>query len=559
IAGLPNSTPINYAIIGPGFTTLRTNQGGSSPNCSGGGGPTPTPGGGGGPTPTPIPTFPPPTGSYFQLINDINGNGLRDSGEVFSSFNSSIATLTVDGSTVSVDASGRTASFSWSAGSSHSGRVTPGSGWTVTRWRNAAPGSGCNFTATNYASPNYTASHVAKNRSDCSNYPLYLGIIQTAVPTPTPTPSPCTPLGAFRASSPEGTTTSSTPSFSWTSPPGDGPITYRIEMTTNDSRPWTWYWYAPTPETSLNSIPYPSAWTAAGVGAPTPPDSGLTTGTTYYWRVRATSSCGLGSVSTTMDWSPSSGGNANGGSGNPGNGDPQVFSYITSPAWLDTTVGNIGSQGPIQELSPAPVGYNARYLVFAKNFISNFTSESGALIANYDLTVPGPKTYEDFCKLLSCTTKPIVANETIPSSGVYFHGVANDYVWGITSTPTVNGPVIIFVDGNLRINQNLDTIGSGAVMFIVKGNIDIHGSAQTVDSFLITNQMLNSCYSGICNQKLTVNGGFVAHNGLNLTRDLGAGVNDVTPAELINYNPYYLAVFAPIIGSPNTTWQEVQP
>ncbi|HEY5601367.1 MAG TPA: hypothetical protein VIK81_04785 [Patescibacteria group bacterium] len=394
---------------------------------------------------------------------------------------------------------------------------------------------------------------------DYPSYPSYATNTPTA--TPTSTPIPCTPLGAITANSPQSTIASSTPTFSWSLPSGSGPIQYRVEMTTNSAIPWTWYWYSPN-ITDVTSMAYPTNQWTLTAGAPVAPQTGLTSGTTYYWRVRADNGCndGFGNTFVTSMDNPPGSSNASGGSGTPGNGDPQVFSYIANPAWLDTNNGNVGSQGPISELIAAPVGHNAKYLIISTNNVSNFTSENNTTIQNYDLNIPGAKSYDDFCRLVNCTAKPTVANNVIPAaSGIYFHGAANDYIWGITSSPTVNGPVVIFIDGNLTINQNLDTQGTGAVMFIVKGNVSIHRDTRIVEALFVMDGTFYSCVNGPCNQTLTVTGGAIAHTGFSLTRDLGSASNTTTPAETFNYNPLYLTSFASLIGVPANTWVEVNP
>jgi prepilin-type N-terminal cleavage/methylation domain-containing protein len=118
------------------------------------------------------------------VINDINQSGTRDSGEDFTSFNSSIATITVNGSPVSVGSNGRTSSFSWAEGSSRTITVTTGSGWTGTLWRDQPFGGGCTTQVKSYSSPNFTANHTVDGTSTCFNYTIYLGIYQ---PPPPPT------------------------------------------------------------------------------------------------------------------------------------------------------------------------------------------------------------------------------------------------------------------------------------------------------------------------------------------------------------------------------------
>ena len=140
------------------------------------------------PTPPPPPPPPPPTDNSvrFRIFNDLNSDGLfsgTGSGEEFTTFSSSIATLSVDGFSASVGTNGQTSVYSWVEFSSHSARVFPATGWTVTQWRDQIPNGGCNYQVKSYTSPNYTASHTVDGYSTCGNYFLNLGIKQIPPPS----------------------------------------------------------------------------------------------------------------------------------------------------------------------------------------------------------------------------------------------------------------------------------------------------------------------------------------------------------------------------------------
>jgi len=141
-----------------------------------------------------------------------------------------------------------------------------------------------------------------------------------------------------------------------------------------------------------------------------------------------------------------------------------------------------------------------------------------------------------------------------------------DFNWSGGSIPNPTEPVVLFINGNLNINSNLN-LGGKKVAFIVRGNISVDPSVHQADGYFVTNGTFTSgtCTSGISCQ-LTVFGGVTAFGGLNLGRDVGTA-NSTEPGEIIKFDPSYLYYFArlptptsqPLLGRYNRGAKELPP
>ncbi len=144
-----------------------------------------------------------------------------------------------------------------------------------------------------------------------------------------------------------------------------------------------------------------------------------------------------------------------------------------------------------------------------------------------------------------------------------------------TSTTTITGTPVFFIDGNLTIRSNIVASGGNAVVFIVKGDIKIKNLINDINGIYIARKGFYDCEDvGYCvNQtalfKLTVTGAIYADgeessvlkkNGIALGRYFGGvSANYTKPNDVINYDPKYLIVLNTILSSADVGWKETSP
>lgn len=133
-----------------------------------------------------------------------------------------------------------------------------------------------------------------------------------------------------------------------------------------------------------------------------------------------------------------------------------------------------------------------------------------------------------------------------------------------------NENIVIFVDGNLRINGEIRTQGRSFIAFIVNGDITISsnvGSPVGNNNPNVSGIFVTSTAGRFNTGTTTSNGsarliidGTVIAGGINLQRDLAAqNANTTTPAEEFRYNPMFLFTMPNEFKEMKISWQEMEP
>lgn len=159
--------------------------------------------------------------------------------------------------------------------------------------------------------------------------------------------------------------------------------------------------------------------------------------------------------------------------------------------------------------------------------------------------------------------------------GTYFDSGGADhdgYSWyektgdvGINSA--VNLPlgrkVILLVKGNLTIQAPINlTNGQGFFLIIVSGTISIDPSvtgtaaAPAIEALMLADNLIST---GTGNQPLYVRGALLTNGQIVFSRDLTNTVNQLTPAEAVEFAPDMLLQFPKALSKSRITWQEVAP
>lgn len=173
--------------------------------------------------------------------------------------------------------------------------------------------------------------------------------------------------------------------------------------------------------------------------------------------------------------------------------------------------------------------------------------------------------------------------ETITAASIVGHcGAGSSGIFKSSTSVTISSPVafgsscndrnvVYFIQGDLTINSNItDTSTTGTLTFVVSGNVTVASAVTRADGVYAFGGFFNDNPSSNATQALTVNGALLGLAGaspssntgtfsngsvIGLGRDLGTN-NSTTPAEVIVYQPKYLARVASFLGSSTFTWEE---
>lgn len=118
-----------------------------------------------------------------------------------------------------------------------------------------------------------------------------------------------------------------------------------------------------------------------------------------------------------------------------------------------------------------------------------------------------------------------------------------------------NNKVLLFVDGDLTINNISLTDGAGFFMAVVKGNIIVAPSAAFLEGFYLAD---NQFRTGMGSVQLNVRGSVIGTVGVLLQRNLGAG-NTTNPAEVFEYAPDLIFTYPAKLSVRKMRWKEVAP
>lgn len=161
-----------------------------------------------------------------------------------------------------------------------------------------------------------------------------------------------------------------------------------------------------------------------------------------------------------------------------------------------------------------------------------------------------------------------VPPSTLSGKKVYYHtGDLN--ITSLTSSASTSGNVgMIFIDGNLFINGNINyapTDPESGVVFIVKGNIYIHPDVSTIHGVLVSDGEICTAYDTVtitCNNlvltssALTVNGSLVSLNSNKPIKFKRTLSDNNFAAEVINAQPKFLVILKGIFSQALTYYSE---
>lgn len=270
-----------------------------------------------------------------------------------------------------------------------------------------------------------------------------------------------------------------------------------------------------------------------------------------------------------------------------------VFSFQAAgnqPQTIQAATGIVGSPCAIQTTNPRAEG-----LISSPRVSMRFGNSRGQCVISNQTIFNNIETYDSLKRRYYINAKSddptfiktATLNGDQTTTAIALNG-PKDYLYHIDGNLT-KGPTdsflqnslenegevgkvgVVFVEGNLKIQSNIDY--TGGLVFVVKGNVLIDKSITIVNAVIISSgtiytavdssNILNpdSCGSNsITANQLKVDGSLIsldAGKPIIFCRSLAGAGNSTTPAEIINQQPKYLVIMRYIFAETTQNWSEI--
>ena len=210
-------------------------------------------------------------------------------------------------------------------------------------------------------------------------------------------------------------------------------------------------------------------------------------------------------------------------------------------------------------------------LVTAPVISGRFDTSGGCIIDSKTAFLPDRvKSYADFKSIYFDQAKGAkftIAGSTLPVtpfSGDNLYKTSADLTVG--ATPTGSGTQVIFVEGKLTINSNINyhtSSGNGGLVFIVRDNIIISPTVSQIDAVLISSGTIftagDNCKQSdvLVTSQLVINGSIISLNTNNPPKFCRKLADNKLAAEKINTQVKYLVTLRHLIADTLQRWSEI--
>lgn len=233
-------------------------------------------------------------------------------------------------------------------------------------------------------------------------------------------------------------------------------------------------------------------------------------------------------------------------------GNESTKDICINGAWIQTS-GDVGSNFGIS-FGASGSEDNTDGLVLSSGTVSNFSSSKNWLIQNYPaIAVP---TYSSLVNKHP-TSIPLPGGKLPTVSGKY----KVDFSFTISSSTIPSNfasstfSAIVYVNGSLTINSNLNTSPASSILFVVSGDVLTDRDVETLNAIFITDGKFDSSYNGNKGKQLSLFGNATA-NTFDFGRNLSNNA-ETTPSEKIIIRPRDLLNLSGIMGDSSVSWREI--
>jgi hypothetical protein len=228
--------------------------------------------------------------------------------------------------------------------------------------------------------------------------------------------------------------------------------------------------------------------------------------------------------------------------------------FCINGPWVRVSGGGIVRANQNIDMIAEPEDDNTDGMIEAgSDYINFFTSTYGWRVLNSP--EPNNYYYEDLYRLVP---NVVTVTDISTSSGVYL--IDGNYTLDNQSIPNTYDnstfDQIVFINGDLTIDNDITIRDASTALYIVKGNVYISELVKDVFIGIVADGDINTAYDnveGSSTSTLTLRGTYVA-NKINFQRTLQGTNNSKSPSEDLIYEPKYLVNLRQFIGEDEVIW-----
>jgi len=235
-------------------------------------------------------------------------------------------------------------------------------------------------------------------------------------------------------------------------------------------------------------------------------------------------------------------------------GNTSLKDFCINGPWIKVNGGIVGAKAGINMISEASEDNTDGLIELGNNLISFFSTSTDWRAANQPMETP-----YNYDTLWNTAKNKTPLGSTLPvSSGVFY--IDGNYTVSKSQIPNqYNSAVfnaIVFVNGELTIEENIEINQNSTLLFIVKEDVKIEKSVSEAHYAVITDGDIYTAYNiqeGNATPTLNLRGFYVSDQII-LQRTLQGTGNEKYPSEEFFYEPKYITKTAGFLGIESVKW-----
>lgn len=241
-------------------------------------------------------------------------------------------------------------------------------------------------------------------------------------------------------------------------------------------------------------------------------------------------------------------------------GNTSTKNFCINGPWIRVRGEGIVRANGWIDMVAEPEGDNTDGLIeVGGNTIDFFTSSRDLYVKNS--STPAIYTYDDYWNLTDAT-KTELTGDLLSQDGIFYY--SGDYTIENKTVPNSYDDTpfsqVVFIDGDLYIEDPVEVDNDAAALFIVSGDVNIQKKVDTIGIGIIGDGTVYTAYDiseGESTGTLEFNG-LLHGDTIQLQRTLQGTNNDDTPSEDFVYEPKYLVKLREFFGRNNVSWISVE-
>jgi hypothetical protein len=236
-------------------------------------------------------------------------------------------------------------------------------------------------------------------------------------------------------------------------------------------------------------------------------------------------------------------------------GNESIKDICINGAWSKVSGGGDVYAGSDITMSDTGGESNTDGLIVSSGTVTNFSSsQPWSSLEGYSYV-----DYPTYSSLSSqCTDQTAIAS--LPTTSGYFR-TNGSFVIDTKTIPaglkTADFSAVLFVNGDLVVNADVELGGSGAIVFVVGGDVYVDKKVNNLSGAFLVDGAFDTAYNGGRNLDTLHIWGSVKAESIKLSRSLSSKDNINDPAEEIHFEPKYFWLLKGLLGDRQLEWREM--